>query len=98
MEIVFWLTDRFTAKHTPVIIEIQLSGFTNSYLLQYETDAKTPDGTLTYVDVIAGNLLDFDDNVVGSIGNEPTNPTDPNITPKPDAIMPPIMLLLDEDN
>ena len=46
------------------MVELTLSGFTDSYLSQYQTAAKAPDGTLTFIDVLTGRVLDFDGNVV----------------------------------
>ncbi|GHA03845.1 hypothetical protein GCM10008090_11360 [Arenicella chitinivorans] len=106
IEVVVWVTDRFTAKHTPIVIELQLSGFTDAFLSQFQTEAKQPDGTLTYIDVLSGNVLDFDGNVVDTpdVG-DPGNPGPPPVTPPSlpprevteSNMSPVIYLLLDED-
>ncbi|RBP52878.1 G8 domain-containing protein [Arenicella xantha] len=96
MQVVFWVTDRFTATHTPIVIEVQLSGFTNSYLSQYKTTAKTPDGTLTYRDVLTGNVLDYAGNVVGNNGDGPPSYPTPPADSQGSFVVPTIMLLLDD--
>ena len=100
IEVVFWVTDRFTANHIPVVVELTLSGFTDSYLSQYQTAAKAPDGTLTFIDVITGRVLDFDGNVVdGDSDGGPKDPDIPGTTPndvKSTSMLPSILMLLND--
>ena len=102
IEIVFWVTDRFTAKHTPIIVEIQLSGFSDAYLSQFRTNAKTPDGTLSYVDVITGNVIDFDNNIIDRPEEDKPSGSNTPLIPEPRTnnkapISPTILLLLEDD-
>ncbi len=68
MELIYWITDRFTAEHTPVIIDVKLEGFDEAVLAKYEVPNKAlPSGEITRIDVKTGDVLDLEDNVVGYV-------------------------------
>jgi len=56
MPVIFWVTDRITAVHTPIVVNVKLKGFADSYLQQYEVSAPSlPSGHISVQDFSDGS-------------------------------------------